>query len=93
MNIYEYTKCFLVLNLRDIRAVYPYVKELDGPEVRALRRTIAEVKQRWSARWVTKNLLSRASPFFGRHAKPLVPAAFAAVSTQPALVIARYPYV
>jgi hypothetical protein len=27
--------------------------------------------------WVTKNLLSRAPPCFVRHAKPLVPAAFA----------------
>jgi hypothetical protein len=36
--------------------------------------------------WVTKNLLSRAPPRFGRHVKPLVPAAFAVVSThQPAL--------
>jgi hypothetical protein len=53
---------------------------------RNLQRAIAEVKQRWSviAR-VTKNLLSRAPPCFGRHVKPLVPAAFAVVSThQPA---------
>jgi hypothetical protein len=35
---------------------------------------------------VTKNLLSRAPPCFGRHVKPLVPVAFAVVSTlQPAL--------
>jgi hypothetical protein len=35
---------------------------------------IAEVKQRWSViGWVTKNLLSRAPPCFGRHVKPLVP--------------------
>jgi hypothetical protein len=31
--------------------------------------------------WVTKNLLSRAPPCFGRHVKPLVPVAFAIVST------------
>jgi hypothetical protein len=31
--------------------------------------------------WVTRNLLSRAPPCFGRHVKPLVPAAFAFVST------------
>jgi hypothetical protein len=31
--------------------------------------------------WVTKNLFSRVSPCFGRHVKPLVPAAFAVVST------------
>jgi hypothetical protein len=43
-----------------------------------------EVKQRWSViGWVTKNLLSRAPPCFGRHVKPLVPAAFAVVSTNP----------
>jgi hypothetical protein len=60
-------------------------EELDGPAGSTLRRAIAEVKQRWSVIiWVTKNLLSRAPPCFGRHVKPLVPAAF--VSThQPAL--------
>jgi hypothetical protein len=48
---------------------------------------IAEVKLRFPViRWVTKNLLSRAPPCFGRHVNPLVPAAFAVVSThQPAL--------
>jgi hypothetical protein len=56
-------------------------EELDGPAVSALRRAIAEVKQRGSViGWVTKNLLSRAPPCFGRHVKPLVPAAFAVVS-------------
>jgi hypothetical protein len=62
-------------------------EELNGPAVSALRRAIAEVKQRWSViGWATKNLLSRARPCFGRHVKPLVPAAFAVVSThQPAL--------
>jgi hypothetical protein len=46
----------------------------------------SQVKQRWSViGWVTKNLLSRAPPCFGRHVKPLVPAAFAIVSNQPAL--------
>jgi hypothetical protein len=50
-----------------------------------------EVKQRWLViRWGTKNLLSRASQFFGTLSrwdqrriwcKPLVPAAFAVVST------------
>jgi hypothetical protein len=45
-------------------------------------RAIAEVKQRWSViRRVTKNELSRASPCFGRHVKPLVSAGFAVVST------------
>jgi hypothetical protein len=62
-------------------------EELDGPAVSALRRVIAEVKQRWSVTgWVTKNVLSRAPPCLGRHVKPLVPAAFAVVSThQPIL--------
>jgi hypothetical protein len=37
---------------------------------------------RWSViRWVTKNLLSLAHPCFRWHVKPLVPAAFAVVST------------
>jgi hypothetical protein len=50
--------------------------------VNALRRAIAEVKQRWSViGWMTKNLLSRAPKCFKRHVKPLVPAAFAVVST------------
>jgi hypothetical protein len=31
--------------------------------------------------WVTKNLISQAPPCFGRHVKPLVPVAFAIVST------------
>jgi hypothetical protein len=63
------------------------VEELDGPAVSALRRTIAEVKQLWSViGWVTKNLLSLTLPCFGRHVKPLFPAAFTLVSThQPAL--------
>jgi hypothetical protein len=62
-------------------------EQLDGLAVSALRRAIVEGKQRWSIiRWVTKNLLSRAPPFFGTHVKPLVPATFAVVSThQPAL--------
>jgi hypothetical protein len=49
--------------------------------VSALRRAIAEVKQRWSVNeWVIKNLLSRALPF-GKHFKPSVSAVFAVVST------------
>jgi hypothetical protein len=56
--------------------------KLDGTAVSALRHAIAEVKQRWSLiGWVTKNLLSRALLCFGRHVKPLVPAAFPVVST------------
>jgi hypothetical protein len=45
------------------------------------RWAIAEAKQLWSViGWVTKNLLSRVPPCFGKHVKPLVPAAFAVVS-------------
>jgi hypothetical protein len=43
------------------------LEELDGPAVSVLRRAIAEVKQRWSVIGrVTKNVLSRAPPCFGR---------------------------
>jgi hypothetical protein len=60
---------------------------LDGFAFSVLRRAITEVKQRWSVIGrVTKKLLSRAPPSFGRHGKPLVLAAFAVVSSrQPAL--------
>jgi hypothetical protein len=61
-------------------------EELNGPAVSALRRAIAEVKQRWSFMgWVTKNLLSRAPPCFRRHIKPLVSASFVVSTHQPAL--------
>jgi hypothetical protein len=65
----------------------PQVEEFDGPVISALRRAIAEVKQRWLViGWVTKPLFSRAPPCFRRHVTPLVSAAFAVVSThQPAL--------
>jgi hypothetical protein len=44
-----------------------------------INSAIAEVKQRWSViGWVTKKLLSRAPPCFGRHVKS---AAFAVVNT------------
>jgi hypothetical protein len=57
-------------------------EELDGLVISALRRDIAEVKQRWSViGWVTKT-----PPSFGSHVKALVPAVFAVVNThQPAL--------
>jgi hypothetical protein len=69
--------------------------ELDGSVVSAIQRVIAGVKQRWSViGWVTKNVLSLALTLA---LKPLVPAAFAVVSThQPALDlhdVARSPYV
>jgi hypothetical protein len=55
-------------------------EQLDGQAVSA----IAEAKH-WSQwpiiGWVTKNLLSRPPPCFGRHVKLLVPVAFAIVST------------
>jgi hypothetical protein len=62
-------------------------EELDSHTVSALRRAIAEFNQRWSViGWVTKNLLSLAPPWFGRHVKSVVPAEFAVVSThQPTL--------
>jgi hypothetical protein len=31
--------------------------------------------------WVTKNLLYRTPPYYGRHVKPLVPAAFVVIRT------------
>jgi hypothetical protein len=63
------------------------IEEFDGPAVDALRRVIAVVKQRWSViGWVTKKLLSQSPPCLGRQVKPLIPAAFAVVSTyQPTL--------
>jgi hypothetical protein len=78
-----------------------YINEkFNGPVISALRRVIAEVKQLGGViRWVIKNLLSRAPPCFGRHVKPLIPAALAVVSAhQPALdprgvVMARSAYV
>jgi hypothetical protein len=42
--------------------------------------------------WVTKNLLSRAPPCFGRHVKPLVPAAFAVVSSHQHALGPRGPF-
>jgi hypothetical protein len=63
------------------------MEELDYPEVSALRRAIAEVKQRWLViGWVTKNVLSRPPLCSEWHVKPLILAASAVVSTyQPAL--------
>jgi hypothetical protein len=51
-------------------------EELGGSVASALRRAITEVKQRWSVvGWVTKMYYLELLPCFGRHAKPLVPAA------------------
>jgi hypothetical protein len=41
---------------------------------RCVRRAIAEAKQRFQR--AVQSLLSRAPPYFGRHVKPLIPAAF-----------------
>jgi hypothetical protein len=58
-----------------------------------LRRAIAEDTQCWSViGWVTKNLLSRASPCFGRQVKPLVPAAFAITNPLWAPVVGYGPF-
>jgi hypothetical protein len=84
---------FLIDRVIQEEVLYVYnmhniVEEVDGPAVNVLRRAVAEIKQRWAViPWVTKILLSRDFPCSGRHVKPLVPAAFAVVSThQPALI-------
>jgi hypothetical protein len=85
---FQYSSCF-----GDDQAgrIYLDLADNDCKSLRSsmapLRRAIAEVKQRWSViRWVTRKKLSRAPLCFGRHVKPLVPTAFAVVSThQPAL--------
>jgi hypothetical protein len=72
------------LEKKGLTKVNSIIEELDGPVVNTLRRAFAEVKQHWSViGWVSKNLLSRAPPCFGRYVKPLVSAAFAVVSTPP----------
>jgi hypothetical protein len=54
------------------------MEELVGRSVNA----IAKVMQRWSdIGWVTNNLLSRAPQCFRKYVMPLVPIAFAVVST------------
>jgi hypothetical protein len=67
-------------------AIYIHEREIRWPRSYCAL-AVTEFKQCWSViGWVIKNLLSRAPPCFGRHVKPLVPAAFAVVSThQPAL--------
>jgi hypothetical protein len=67
---------------KSLKLTLKFDSEFDRPAATALRRAIVEVKQRWSVIGrVTKNILSQAPPCFGRHVKPLVPAAFAVVST------------
>jgi hypothetical protein len=64
-----------------------YFLELDGPAVSMLRHAIVEVMQRWAIiGWVTKNFFIPNSFVLRKALKPLVPAAFAVVSShQPAL--------
>jgi hypothetical protein len=70
-----HTKCFVI---------YDGARWSSG---RCAQRAIAEAKQ-WMG---DQNLLSRAPPFFGRHVKLLVSAAFAVVSThQLALGVVGY---
>jgi hypothetical protein len=65
----------------NITNMFINIEDLDDPAVSALRHAIAKVEQRWSViALVTKNLLSQAPPCFGKHFKPLVPAAFAVIS-------------
>jgi hypothetical protein len=63
--------------------LYKIYLEIDlfGSAISALRRAIAKNNQSLVMGWVTKNLLSPALLYFGRHIKPLVQAAFAVVST------------
>jgi hypothetical protein len=64
--------------------IAPSLEELDGPDVSALsvRSSVPAVSELWSVfRWVTKILLSRASPCFGIYVMALVPAALAIIST------------
>jgi hypothetical protein len=56
-RIFQNLECFRIDF--QIRLCIGTIEELHGPTVSALRRVIAEVKQRWSIiGWVTKNLLS-----------------------------------
>jgi hypothetical protein len=63
-------------------AIWDYlVEELGGPTVSALGVRSWKFMQRWLVvGCVTKNVLARAFPYFGRHVKPLVRAAFVDVS-------------
>jgi hypothetical protein len=58
----------LFLNIYvDIGYMSSYILYAQWPYGQYALRAITEVKQRWSViGWVTKNLLSRASPCFGR---------------------------
>ncbi|RVE41049.1 hypothetical protein evm_014301 [Chilo suppressalis] len=75
----------------DIVLLALYDLQLDDPQHHYLSALgcDVEVKQllQWSnIGWVTKNLLSLPPPCFGRHGKPLVPAASADISTHQSAV-------
>jgi hypothetical protein len=72
VTVQESVSCTFSINYRQMNKKYfkncfihTYHEELDGLAVSAFQRAIAEVKQHWSdgwwVRWVTENLLSRAS--------------------------------
>jgi lipid-A-disaccharide synthase-like uncharacterized protein len=70
-----------VLRKRVLR-IHSRSSSINGTAVSALRRAIAEVKQRWPViGWMTKILLSQTLPCSERHGEPFVPAAFAVVSS------------
>jgi hypothetical protein len=77
----EIERCYFILSQTPHKTYNDSQYKITCPELRnsvsPRRRTIAEVKQRWSViGWVTKNLLSRAPPCFRRHVKLLVPNQF-----------------
>jgi hypothetical protein len=66
----------LSLSSIDVFHAYNVTKRLGRtrwPRGQSAWNAIADAKQRWSViEWVTKNVLSRAPPCFGRHVKPLL---------------------
>jgi hypothetical protein len=87
MIISKLRKCMIIHSNRNIRGAL-------WPRGQCARRVIAEAKQHWSVIGrVTNNVLSRAPPLFGRHVKPLVPAAFAVVSTHQSALGLRRGYI
>jgi hypothetical protein len=55
------------------------LEKLDGPAVCAVGVRSQNLSRKASHQMDDQNLLSGATPCFGRHVKPLVPAAFAVV--------------
>ncbi|CAG9786378.1 unnamed protein product [Diatraea saccharalis] len=62
-------------------SVYRVAQWRSGLAPRPVIVVVKQLPQGSVTGWVTKKLLSRATPCFGRHVKPLVPAAFAVVNT------------